>query len=76
MPHSSFRPLGKSTSAAEEKKEQERKGNKKRGRGGHRRDQDITKPGLVSGAALAGAGDGEPKHSCCLPLLSQHVAAR
>ena len=86
MSHSSFRPLGQSASAAEEGKEEEKNGkqtennniktNKKRGTGGHRCDQDVTTPGLVSGAALAGVGDGEPKHSCCLPLLSQRVAAR
>ena len=58
------------------KRNERRRKNKKKKKGGHRCDQNVTTPGLVSGAALAGAGDGEPKHSCCLPLLSQRPAAR
>ena len=64
------------------KRNKRRRKQKKKGGGGggmgegHRCDQDVTTPVLVSGAALAGAGDGEPKHSRCLLLLSQRVAAR
>ena len=77
MPRCSFRPLGQSTSEAEEEKEQAKKENKKKKKGGgHRCDQNVKTPGLVSGAALAEAGDGEPKNSCCPLLLSQRVAAR
>ena len=64
------------TRKRETNRKKQHKNKEKEGEGGHRCDQDVTTPGLVSGAALAGAGDGEPQHSCCLPLLSQRVAAR